>query len=103
MGKDVLQITRVILHRSKPGQTFLIDIDPQWIDRCHSHIDSQVKFVPIYQVWFLDVLLDHAWSLSGTSGNLIKVRDHFNAFSLTRRLRLHNPQLTPFLLHLYLE
>lgn len=50
----------VIFLRSKSGQPFLIDIDPQGVDSCDRNIDSQVELQPIDEEWVFDVVAhDH--------------------------------------------
>lgn len=34
-------------HGSKPGQTLLVDKNPQWVTRCDQHIDTHVKLKAI--------------------------------------------------------
>lgn len=34
-------------HGGKPGQTLLVDKNPQWVTRCDQHIDAHVKFKAI--------------------------------------------------------
>ena len=100
---DVLQILCVILLGGKPHQSFLINVYSQRIDRCNGDIDPQVPFVPVYQEWILDVLLDQAGRLACTSWHFVEGRNDLDSFALARGLRFHDPELVAIFAHLLLQ
>ena len=46
---DILEVACVVLFRCKPDKSFLINVDPQWIDRSDGHVDSEIPLVAIYK------------------------------------------------------
>ena len=51
--------TLIVLDRGEPDQALLIQIDDQWVIRCHGHVQAYVTLVSVHQQRVFDVLADY--------------------------------------------
>ena len=56
---EVVSVRAFVLLRAKPGERHLVQVDPQRIHAIQEHVEAEVVFKFIDQVWPIDILLDN--------------------------------------------
>lgn len=97
---QVATLTLIVLLCCKAGQSILVDIDTQRIDRCEGNIDSEIELVTIDQERLAHVL---AHNHGRTLWNFIDVLSDKDAFTLRRRGWLTDPSCLRLRCHAVLE
>lgn len=77
----------VVLFGCEPCETFVIDIQSEWICPSHEYVDSKIKFELINKQWIFDILLD---DILIAIENIFDISGEKNASALRQCFRLYD-------------